>query len=334
MKKNLLAASLLTVTCLYGVLAALIILIFALTGLPVLSGILLSIAILLVQFLIGPWLTDLNMRWFYKAKFDGGVPAYLDGFIRRVCDEQGMKYPRIGYIDDGAPNAFTYGRTKNDARIVLTRGIFEMLSEDEVKAVVAHELGHARHYDMLLMTAAQLVPLVLYALYKLCMGDGSRRRSNSDSKSGDYLAVIGAVAYVLYIVCQYIILWLSRTREYYADEFSVRETRDPAALAEALVKIGFGLSAHRSDSVASPNALGISDTKSATAMAVASYDAGEGQRGLIGVVGPLRMDYSAVAAKLKYIADGLSRLLGAGEAPAGFGKMIVKGDTWTDEQQE
>ena len=74
------------------------------------------------------------------------------------------------------------------------------------------------------------------------------------------------------------------------------------------------------------------DTDSSVVMA--SYDAGEGQRGLIGVVGPLRMDYSAVAAKLKYIADGLSRLLGAGEAPAGFGKMIVKGDTWTDEQQE
>ena len=64
-----------------------------------------------------------------------------------------------------------------------------------------------------------------------------------------------------------------------------------------------------------------------SSVVMASYDAGEGQRGLIGVVGPLRMDYSAVA-------DGLSRLLGAGEAPAGFGKMIVKGDTWTDEQQE
>ena len=71
-----------------------------------------------------------------------------------------------------------------------------------------------------------------------------------------------------------------------------------------------------------------------SSVVMASYDAGEGQHGLIGVVGPLRMDYSAVAAKLKYIADGLSRLLGAGEAPAGFGKMIVKGDTWTDEQQE
>lgn len=70
-----------------------------------------------------------------------------------------------------------------------------------------------------------------------------------------------------------------------------------------------------------------------SSVVMASYDAGEGQRGLIGVVGPLRMDYSAVAAKLRYIADGLSRLLGTGEAPAGFGKMILKGDVSTDEHK-
>lgn len=68
-----------------------------------------------------------------------------------------------------------------------------------------------------------------------------------------------------------------------------------------------------------------------SSVVMASYDAGDGQRGLIGVVGPLRMDYSAVAAKLRYIAQGLSRLLGTGEAPAGFGKMIIKGDVNTDE---
>ncbi len=68
-----------------------------------------------------------------------------------------------------------------------------------------------------------------------------------------------------------------------------------------------------------------------SSVVMASYDAGEGQRGLIGVVGPLRMDYGAVAAKLQYIAEGLSRLLGSGEAPAGFGKMILKGDVTSDE---
>ena len=71
-----------------------------------------------------------------------------------------------------------------------------------------------------------------------------------------------------------------------------------------------------------------------SSVVMASYDAGEGQRGLIGVVGPLRMDYGAVAAKLQYIAEGLSRLLGGGEAPAGFGKMILKGDVTSDEPDE
>ena len=73
-----------------------------------------------------------------------------------------MKYPKIGYIKDGSPNAFTYGRTKNDARIMLTHGIFDLLTPEEVKAVVSHEIGHAVHYDMFLMTAVQIVPLVLY----------------------------------------------------------------------------------------------------------------------------------------------------------------------------
>ena len=109
------------------------------------------------------------------------------------------------------------------------------------------------------------------------------------------------------IIAAYVIEVLSESRAGAADSNPVRVIIGPENVAEEL----------RDSSVV-----------------MASYDAGEGQRGLIGVVGPLRMDYSAVAAKLKYIADGLSRLLGAGEAPAGFGKMIVKGDTWTDEQQE
>ena len=136
MKKNLLGISLITMTCLYGLLAALIILIFILTGLPVINGIVLSIIILIIQFLISPFLTDLSMKWFYKARFENDIPEYLKNFINQICDKYNMKYPKIGLIDDGAPNAFTYGRTKNDARIVLTRGIFNLLNEQEVMAVV------------------------------------------------------------------------------------------------------------------------------------------------------------------------------------------------------
>lgn len=272
MKKGLFGISLLTMSCLYGMLAAVVILVGILCGVNLDLILLISIGLFILQFLIAPWLTDLTMRWFYKAKFNHTMPEYLTSFITEVCQTHKMKYPKIGYIDDGAPNAFTYGRTKNDARIVLTRGVFELLSEDEVKAVVAHELGHAVHYDMLFMTVANLVPLVLYYIYSTFT---SNIKDDDDSK----LAVIGLVAWVFYVISQYVILWLSRTREYYADEFAVEETKNPTALAEALVKIGYGLTAHTTKeaklSASRPNTLGIMDAKSSKSLIVSSYDDGK-----------------------------------------------------------
>lgn len=260
MKKNLFGVSLLTLTCLYGILAAIVILIFILTGIPVIYGILISIIILIIQFLISPLITDISMKCFYKAKFDYDMPDYLKNFISEVCKKYNMKYPKMGYIDDGAPNAFTYGHTKNDARVVLTRGLFELLSEEEVKCVVAHELGHATHYDMLFMTAVQLVPLVLYGIYELF--------TNNVDDDSSKLAIVGLIAYALYIFSEYIVLWLSRTREYYADSFAVLETNDPNSLVLALVKIGFGLSVRGSTKKNSANALGIFDYKTSKALAV------------------------------------------------------------------
>ena len=96
MKKSLIGVSLLTVTCLYGLLSAIIILIAYLTGLDVSMAIYISMAIIVIQFLIAPWLTDLTMRWFYKAKFDEQIPAYLKKFIEDICRKYNMKYPKVG----------------------------------------------------------------------------------------------------------------------------------------------------------------------------------------------------------------------------------------------
>ena len=269
MKKNLFGISMITITCLYGILAGVVILVTLVAGGNVLYAILGSLIVLLIQFLISPWLTDLSMRWFYKAKFDEEIPEYLKVFIEEECAKHNVKYPKIGFIDDGAPNAFTYGRTKRDARIVITRGIFELLKEEEVKAVVGHEMGHIVHMDMLVMTAVQIVPLVLYAIYEIFINSSN---DNSDSGNAQW---VGWIAYVLYIICQYIILWLSRTREYYADRFSCEETKNPNALAEALVKIGFGLSTNTptgKHNVSKNNALGIFDVKAGKALSVAAMD--------------------------------------------------------------
>ncbi len=266
-----------TLVGLYVLLSVIVIGIFLVSGLPVQYGILTSIIIIIIQFIISPFLTDLSMKWFYHAKFDAELPEYLNNFIQEECTKYNMKYPRIGYIDDGSPNAFTYGHTKNDARVVLTRGIFDLLKEEEVLAVVGHELGHVTHYDMLFMTAAELVPLVLYYIYEVCSSGNS---SNNDSKAGQAKAVISIVAYLLYIVSQYIVLWLSRTREYYADEFSVKETQNPNALASALVKIGFGLvtsddtntddKKKKIQSTKNIGALGIFDAKTSKSLVVST----------------------------------------------------------------
>ena len=269
MKKNLLGISLLTISCLYFILAGVIILFTIVTGAPVIIGITISIIILLIQFLISPFITDLSMKWFYKVNFKHEIPEYLKKFIEDICKENNMKYPRMGYIDDGAPNAFTYGHTKNDARIILTRGIFELLDEEEVKAVVAHELGHASHYDMLFMTVAQLVPLILYGIYEIC------RDTKSDSDEASKTQIVAIIAYVLYLISNYIVLALSRTREYYADSFSLEATKNPNALASALVKIGYGLSTAQTNekhSASRSNSLGIFDSKTSKSLIVTSME--------------------------------------------------------------
>lgn len=278
MKKNLLGISLLTMTCLYGLLAAIIILVCMYTTIPIIYGIVASIIILILQFLISPFLTDITMKWFYGATFENNLPDYVNNFINQICNKYNMKKPKIGYIDDGAPNAFTYGRTKNDARVILTRGIFEILTPEEVLTVVAHELGHVTHYDMLFITVAQLVPLVLYGIYETFTKSSSNNKNNNNS----YAAIIGLIAYILYIISQYIVLFLSRTREYYADSFSVEETRNPNALSQALIKIGYGLTTRANNetdkkkkhSAAKSNALGIFDSKTSKTLVVSSFDEG------------------------------------------------------------
>ena len=116
------------------------------------------------------------------------------------------------------------------------------------------------------MTAVQAVPLILYGIYETLT-------SNVDDEDSSKAAIVGIIAYVLYILSQYIILYLSRTREYFADRFSVEETQNPNSLAEALVKIGFGLSTSDSKGKTS-NALGIFDSKTSKSMVITCTDNG------------------------------------------------------------
>jgi Zn-dependent protease with chaperone function/Zn-finger nucleic acid-binding protein len=222
---------------LYAMLGLVLIALAQANVLPAGVAVAIGMGIIVLQFVLGPWLMDLSLRWLYKFSWVrvDQLPPHLADFIKRVAAEQQMAVPSFGLIHDGAPNAFTYGHTPNNMRIVITQGILDLLEPEEVEGVVAHEIGHGKNWDMLLMTIVQLVPLLLYYIYRLCL-------SGRDKKNG-YLTAVGVGAYVVYIASEYVVLWFSRCREYYADRFAGKVTGNPNALASALVKIGYGLAA-------------------------------------------------------------------------------------------
>jgi Zn-dependent protease with chaperone function/Zn-finger nucleic acid-binding protein len=227
------------VVLLYGLLGLILITLAQFNVISASLAVAIGAGIIILQFVLGPWVMDLALRWIYKFSWVSidQLPDHLRDFVARVAGEQNMKVPWFGLIHDGAPNAFTYGHHPNNMRIVITQGILDLLEPEEVEGVVAHEIGHGKNWDMLLMTVVQLVPLLLYFLYRTALQSGGRGKDNA------YRIPIAVGAYLLYIASEYIVLWFSRCREYYADRFAGRVTGKPSALASALVKIGYGLAA-------------------------------------------------------------------------------------------
>jgi Zn-dependent protease with chaperone function/Zn-finger nucleic acid-binding protein len=287
---------------LYGILGLVLIALAELRLVTAGVAVAIGVGIIVLQFVFGPWLMDLALRWIYRFSWVtvDQLPEHLREFVTRVAAEQDMRVPWFGLIHDGAPNAFTYGHHPNNMRIVITQGILDLLEPEEVEGVVAHEIGHGKNWDMLLMTVVQLVPLLLYFAYRTALQAGDK------GKDSAYRIAVAVGAYVLYIASEYIVLWFSRCREYYADRFAGRVTGNPNALASALVKIGYGLAARGGSpeveaeaeskakgkkgkakkATASPldaiGALGIFDRKSAVAMVATSSAAGFDRGGSTG----------------------------------------------------
>ncbi|MDQ8699503.1 zinc metalloprotease HtpX [Hyphomicrobium sp. LHD-15] len=235
---SLVTLSLLTAMVAGVVIAALV----AMGSLDVGMALLMVLAINTLIFFISPWLTDLMLKWVNQVAFidDKMLAArypHIHAIIHDVAREYGFTAPSVGIIPDRNPTAFTYGLFRSNARIILTDGIFEFLNEEEARAVTAHELGHIVNRDFLVMTVAGTLVQMLYVIYSSL----TRRPSGGgNSKSKNNLFIVGIVAYVMYLLGTYILLYLSRTREYLADSFSA-ERVEARHLANALVKIAYGI---------------------------------------------------------------------------------------------
>ncbi|MGB5962221.1 MAG: M48 family metalloprotease [Coleofasciculaceae cyanobacterium] len=235
----------------------------------------------IAAFFLSPFLMDLTQSWLYQTRWVSlnDVANYSPEaarVIEQVCQAKKLKQPRLGIIDDQNPTAFTYGSLPNSARLVVSQGLFTYLEDEEVATVYAHELGHVVHWDFAVMTLASTLVQITYLIYVT-----ARRLGRGGGKLKDAAGTAAAIAYVFYIVGTYLLLFLSRTREYFADHFAAETTGNPNALSRALVKIAYGIveegkrNPEPSRMIEGTRALGIYDHKAAASTGTAYRIAAE-----------------------------------------------------------
>lgn len=157
--------------------------------------------------------------------------------VRRLALQTNMPMPSIYVIDSQQPNAFATGRSPKKAAVAVTAGILQLLNNDELEGVLAHELAHVRNRDILISSIAAMIAAALTMLARMAFwfGGGGNNRDNPLGAIGGLLSLIVAP-----IAAMLIRLAISRTREFQADETGAETTGRPMMLASALEKISNG----------------------------------------------------------------------------------------------
>jgi len=159
--------------------------------------------------------------------------------VERLTGRAGLPMPKIYVIPSDSPNAFATGRNPQHASVAVTHGILNLLTDEELEGVLAHELGHVRNRDILTSSVAATIAGAITILARMAfwfgamsgMGGGDRRDREGGGLGALFMLIFAPFAAML------IQLWVSRTREYEADHTGAELTGNPYALASALEKI-------------------------------------------------------------------------------------------------
>lgn len=161
--------------------------------------------------------------------------------VQRLAQRAGIPMPRVYIIPSDAPNAFATGRNPQHGAVAVTEGILRMLDTDELAGVLAHELGHIRNRDTLIMTVAATLAGAITMLAHMAQWGaifGFGRRDEEDSGGGGMLSLL-FMAILAPIAATLIQLAISRSREYFADGTGAAVAGSPSGLARALEKLHY-----------------------------------------------------------------------------------------------
>jgi heat shock protein HtpX len=216
-------------------------------------------AIIFFAVILGAGLTFGSLFWSDKIALRASgarevTPAEepeLHGVIDRLCALADMPKPRVAIAQTDMPNAFATGRNSKNAVLCVTTGLLRRLDQKELEGVIAHEMSHVAHKDVVVMTIASFVGiiaalLVRFAFYGELFGGGGRGRGGGNNNNGGalpILLIVMAVGIVVYAISFLLIRLLSRYRELAADRAGALLTGQPSALASALTKVSSAMSA-------------------------------------------------------------------------------------------
>ena len=198
------------------------------------SGMLLALVFGGAMNVFSYWFSDkLVLRMYNAQEVDETSSPYLYNMVRELAGRAQLPMPKVYIIHEDQPNAFATGRNPDNAAVAATTGILQMLSARELRGVMAHELAHVKHRDILISTISATMAGAISALANFAMFFGGR---DENGRPGNPIASI-AVALLAPLAASLIQMAISRAREFEADRGGAEIAGDPHALADALLKI-------------------------------------------------------------------------------------------------
>ena len=184
------------------------------------------------------WYSDRIVLSMYKAKEISQQEApRLHEIVSELAQRAGIPKPKVYIIPQEAPNAFATGRTPKQGVVAVTQGIMQLLSLEELKGVLAHEMGHIRNRDILIQTVAATLAGVIMFVSNMLQWAAIFGMGGGDDEGGGNPLVAIVMAIVAPIAAMLIQMAISRSREYLADQTGAQLAGDPNSLASALEKL-------------------------------------------------------------------------------------------------
>ena len=200
------------------------------------GGLMLAFGFAVVMNLGSYWFSDKIVLRMYRAQ-EVGASHPLYQMTERLARQAGLPMPKVYIIPDQSPNAFATGRNPQHAAVAATEGIMRVLSESELEGVIAHELAHVKHRDILISSIAATIAAAIMMFARMAMYAGMFAGGRDDRDGHSNPIALMAMMILAPIAAMMIQMAISRSREFAADAGAAQITGNPYALADALRKI-------------------------------------------------------------------------------------------------